>query len=274
MPNTKKSRESKGSKGSKTSSRSVMGTLMPPVDIDDVSKLNELDKRISIGPVLVFIYADWCNYCQKFKPKMEELENDPNRSIQTVRIRDDMFPKSSLNTTKITSYPTLMLLNEGQPVVFKDKDGKVAPAIPDYTNMAQMKSIVRNAGTPAAKEILEGKEPANTILKMGPLTPVSTNLSQGPPDIIADRLSASTVNQLNTNLMNSSVALKQQSNNPMQLGGGQMGGSLWSQLMLASKDVAPAAALFLGASLFNTPKQGSKTRKQKGTKRKTRRLKN
>jgi len=53
-----------------------------------------------------------------------------------------------------------------------------------------------------------------------------------------------------------------------------MGGSLWSQLMLASKDVAPAAALFLGASLLNKQKRHSKTRKQKGTKRKTRRLKN
>jgi len=137
-----------------------------------------------------------------------------------------------------------------------------------------MKAIVRNAGTPAAKEILEGNEPNNNILKMDPLSSALTNLSQGPPNIIADRLSESTVNQLNTNLMNSSDALKKQSNNPMQLGGSQHGGSLWSQLMLASKDVAPAVALFLGASLLNTPKRGSKTRKQKGAKRKTRRLKN
>lgn len=99
--------------------------------------------------------------------------------------------------------------------------------------------------------------------------PISTNQSSTPPNIIADRLSEPTVNHLNTALVNSTKVLRQSGNNPMQLGGGpnsQSGGSLWSQLVRASYEVAPAAALFLGASMLNKSRRSS-TRKMKKSKK-------
>jgi len=283
----------KKSKGNK--SRSLMGSLLPPVDIQDESQLDELNNRISIGPVSIFlVYADWCGHCQKFKPMMEELENDPNRTVQIGRIRDDVFPKSSLNGTKLEGYPTLMLVKkDGSAVSFKNSQGQITNAIPDHTNMNQMKTLIRTAGTPQAQSLLQStkvNKPNNNILSMKPLSsvamnntsdnlvqtasenveePISMNQSSAPPNIIADRLSEPTVNHLNTALANSTKVLRQTGNNPMQLGGGlknQSGGSLWSQLVRASYEVAPAAALFLGASMLNKSTRSS-TRKTKKTKK-------
>jgi len=258
-----------------------MGSLMPPVDIQDESQLKELDKRIAVGPVLVFVYADWCGHCQTFKPKMEELETDPKRTVQVARIRDDVFPKSNLRDVKLEGYPSLMLIkkNTGKPAVFQTPEGAITNTIPDYKNMNQMKTLVRTAGTPQGQKLLEQGKPSNSILTMKPLSPEVTSVEAPvesavpvsmPPNILADRLPASVVSQLNTSLTASNKALQSVGNNPMQVGGSQHGGSLWSQLLVASKDVAPAAALFLGASMLhkNTRrKNGSKTKRSKGTKR-------
>ena len=96
-----------------------MGKLLPPVDITSPSQLNELDKRISIGPItLVMIYADWCGHCTRFKPMMEELENSSGRSVQVARVRDNVLPQSALANIPNEGYPSLMLIK---------KDGTAAP---------------------------------------------------------------------------------------------------------------------------------------------------
>jgi thiol-disulfide isomerase/thioredoxin len=217
-------RGGKVKKTSKTNmSRSVMGRLLPPVDIQDESQLGELDKRISIGPVLVFVYADWCGHCQRYKPTMEKLESEPGRTIQTARIRDDVYPKSSLNGTPPQGYPTLMLVKKnGEVAKFKDENGEITTAIPNHKDLNQMKVLVRNAGTPEAEQLLETEKVNNSVLKMEPLSPVSgvstmgttsipttpnTPRSNMPNSIVSDRLSSSTVNQLNSVLVNSSNSL-------------------------------------------------------------------
>ena len=153
----------KTKKMKKSAARSLKGRIMPPVDITNVGELNELDKRLQAGPItLVFVYADWCGHCQKYKPNMEQLENMRNRSVQTVRIRDDMFPKSSINGTKIEGYPSLLLIKprengeeNPQPVVFEQENGKTSNVIPDHHNMKNMGAIVANAGTPDGLKILD-----------------------------------------------------------------------------------------------------------------------
>lgn len=155
------SRKSKKSK--KSSTRSVRGRILPPVDITNINDLNKLDERINAGPItLVFVYADWCGHCQKYKPNMEELEGMSNRSVQTVRIRDDVFPKSSINGAKIEGYPSLLLIKprentseDPKPVVFEQENGETTNVIPDHHNMQNMGAIVANAGTPAGLRILD-----------------------------------------------------------------------------------------------------------------------
>lgn len=153
----------KTKKMKKSVARSVKGRIMPPVDITNENDLNQLDKRLQAGPItLVFVYADWCGHCQKYKPNMEELENMPNRSVQTVRIRDDMFPKSSINGAKIEGYPSLLLIKprengeeNPQPIVFEQENGETSNVIPDHHNMKNMGAIVANAGTPSGLKILD-----------------------------------------------------------------------------------------------------------------------
>jgi len=79
-------------------------------------------------------------------------------------------------------------------------------------------------------------------------------------NIINDRLSAEQVRSLNSQLMNtSSIKLKKATE---QVGGGF--GGLFGHLVAASKNIAPAAALFLASTIVNKKKDS------RSVKRKTR----
>jgi thiol-disulfide isomerase/thioredoxin len=260
-------------------SRSTMGRLLPPIDIKDIKFLDELEKRIKAGPLtLAFVYADWCGHCQRFKPTMEQLENLPGRSVQTVRIRDDMFPKTSLSSAKIEGYPTLMLVDKtGKVESFKTEDGQVTNAIPDHTNVQKMTALVRTAGRKEGLDVMEASKMQNenpeTISmdppSLGNLSNATVNPSVATPEIpkniLADRLSESSVQRLNANLVKSSNSLLKEATAPMK-GGAQTGGSLWSQLMVASGRLAPAVALFVGAEAYRQ-KKGRKSRRSRSRSR-------
>ena len=255
-------------KTKKNTSRSVMGKLMPPVDIRDENQLKELDKRIKIGPVtLVLVYADWCGHCQRFKPMMEQLETIPGRTIQTARIRDDMLPKSSLSSAKIEGYPTLMLVEKsGKVASFKNENGEVTNAIPDHANMENMTAIVRNAGKKEGVALLNKEnQTEDEVLSVQPLNAKNASVeAKAPNNIIADRFSSESVSKLNSNLVNSQNALLKEAtgSTDYEKSTKQLGGSLWSSLMTASQQLAPAAALFLAAEAVNRRKR-RKTRKPK-----------
>jgi len=242
-----------GGKTRKYMPRSVMGRLLPPVDVTNESMLSELDKRISIGPVtLVFVYADWCGHCQRFKPEMDKLEALPGRSIQIARVRDDMLPKSSLNNTKIAGYPSLLLIKKsGEATTFQDEKGEVSNVVPDHGDMNKMTTLVRNAG----------KEEGVSMLEKG---------DSSEKNIVTDRLSESNVSALNTTLKNSKNRNIQKTTGPAgpaeMVGGGLVGGSLvggglWSHLYAASQNIAPAAALLLSAVAVGKKTRSRKTRK-------------
>ena len=232
--------------------------------------------------------AKWCGHCQQLRPILEEVEKDPNRSIQIVKIEDTVFPKSRYSSEKIEGYPTLMLIDEkGSVVKFKNSKGEVTNSIPNYNDKESLRTLVRTAGRPEANTLLE-----NSTISMKPpsVSPSinSSNLSESltrasnatvnpatptpnmPKNIVADRLSESTVKSLNNTLINSSNSLVRETARPMR--GGFYGGGLWSQLAVAAQQLAPAAALFAtGIALKNTRKRrGSrrgKSRRGRGQRR-------
>jgi thiol-disulfide isomerase/thioredoxin len=254
----------------KASSRTVMGSLLPPIDITEPKQLSELDKRIRKGPLtLVLVYADWCGHCQSFKPMMEQLESCPERSIQTARVREDMFPQSSISSAKIEGYPTLLLVKQsGEVASFKNDQGEITNAIPEHTDMQKMTAIVKNVGTNAGQNALASSEvvtpyvsSSEVIANESVVTP-DENTSI-PKNIIADRLSANHVNTLNRTLVRSADQLLKQATAPIVKQGGGCG-SLWSNLMLASQKVAPAALLFLGAESMKRRRTTKRRRSTKG----------
>lgn len=139
------------------------GRLSAPVDVDSTKKVKNFEGLQT--PILVFVYAPWCGHCTKYKPMWEELENDSNRSINMARVRDDMLSSTSLTerAEPISSYPTVLLIGEdGKAVNFKGDAAAVSQAVPNHGDMDTMRSIVRNAGTPEGKSILNSSviEPA------------------------------------------------------------------------------------------------------------------
>lgn len=244
-----------------------MGRLLPPVDITSTSQLNDLDERIRSGPLtLVLIYADWCGHCQRFKPMMSKLESMPGRSIQTARVRDDVFPSSSISSQKINGYPSLMLIDKnGNSTLFKDKHGNVSNTVPEYTDMSKMTTLVRNAGTPQGQTLLTiSKSEESVVPNVKPLSG-TPNVEK---NIVADRLSVEQVSNLNTQMANSSNPTVANATKTTQSGGqqGGMGMGLFGSLIAASQQLAPAAALFLGAEVLNK-KRTRKSRKTRKSRR-------
>ncbi len=249
----------------KATSRTVMGSLLPPIDITEPKQLSELEKRIRKGPLtLVLVYADWCGHCQHFKPMMEQLENAPERSIQTARVREDVFPQSSIASAKIEGYPTLLLVKQsGEVAAFKNDQGEVTNAIPDHTNMQKMTAIVKNAGTEAGQTAFESSVVTPNVSSSEVAVVQTDENTSIPKNIVADRLSANHVNTLNRTLVRSADQLLKQATAPIVKQGGGCG-SLWSNLVLASQKVAPAALLFLGAESMKRRRTTKRRRSAKG----------
>jgi thiol-disulfide isomerase/thioredoxin len=73
--------------------------------------------------ILVLVYADWCGHCQRFKPDWKSLGNMPSRNVPMVSIRDDVFPKSPLQSMmSVDGYPTVAVVNTAQNIAVNVKN--------------------------------------------------------------------------------------------------------------------------------------------------------
>lgn len=289
-------------KQQKKGSRTKMGKIMSPVDITSSTMLNALDERIAAGPLtLVFVYADWCGHCQRFKPEMSKLESLSGRTIQTARVRDDVFPSSSLNKLPVDGYPSIMLVDtNGSAVQFKDETGSVSNTIPDYKNATLMNSIVKNAGKPqminvikdntqqgiSPETIASAPEATAATSASTAVTPYVENIGSAtalPPSANTNRLvinnqqaiintaSGSKKSPISSNTEHSSQKL---------IGGGKgraakKGGSLLQFLKSAAYATGPAVGLLAVAAATTRrrsrtsgiKKRINKTRSRKGSRR-------
>lgn len=88
-----------------------------------IEELNEnnFDKKIKDGIKLVVFSTDWCVFCKKQKPILEELSNE-NVWIGNV---DADKNTSIVNSLGITGFPSFVLFKDGKPFAnfsgYKDK---------------------------------------------------------------------------------------------------------------------------------------------------------
>ena len=92
---------------------------------------NNFEEHIKTGLKLVEFYAEWCGYCKKQKPILEELSKN-NIWIGTLDV--DKSPKIPDNYG-ITGYPSFILF----------KEGKIISRISGYHNKSELLSeIIKN----------------------------------------------------------------------------------------------------------------------------------
>ena len=275
----------RATKKKNSTTRGLMGSIMPPVDVNSDEMMGEFVKRMKKGPVtLVLVYAPWCGHCVQYKPEFEKMVNTPNRNIQVAQLRDDMVNKAPLKNANINSYPSVILVN---------KEGEVVEEVQDRNNTQKMNQILEegtgsngalstNTGNNAnANSITNQIEQYNDLSK-----PTKNNVAA---DIANEMEPVATGNVTVPNMQNDSKSANMSKKNTDSLvykakvgGGGcgcpftsatlgpQAGGSgLYGLLSSVATGALPAAAL-LGTGMVLSQRQ-RKTRKQKKASRKTKR---
>jgi thioredoxin len=66
-------------------------------------------------PVLVDLYADWCQPCKQLEPILEEISNELAGKLKLVRVNIDQSPNVA-RAFRVQSIPMLVLLHQGRPV--------------------------------------------------------------------------------------------------------------------------------------------------------------
>lgn len=283
------------------------GRVLPPVDIRNPSAIGDLLTRIRKGPItVVLVYADWCGHCKDFKPIFERAEKSPNRTAQTVKVNDVMFPQVTdaiKNKLNVNAKPMNV---EGYPsVILVDKNGNMIKNVAPVKNEETMKKLMESSGTLAEEAELgsmpdavpeEGlKEPeaepgnslpplnansansTNSARSIGSLVPASqrkSNLANitNEQDITAmpEQVSSSVIEPPSEEAITNDFI---QSANSANMGKRQQGGSLLAILGQSAYKLAPAGVLLglAGATVMRrkrTMKGGRRTVKRRRIQRK------
>lgn len=291
-------------KTKKRGSSTRMGRVMPPIDVNKASMMDELAKRIKKGLTIVLVYANWCGHCHTYKPKFEELQGNKNRTVETAAVEsefwDEAQKKLNIKNGAIEGYPSVIAVSpEGKVVNFRDSEGSMTNTIPDHNNMDYMKNIMEN-GIPAVNKknnSVNGNNLKNSNLNSTSLNSSPTmnsnlikNMSEAvqeidtsqtikdsiPPDQSADNI---TPVQNNKKAMDSLVyrpsgsAPAYTSAQEQQRGGGcgyslsgLRGGSLYGLLTSVASEAA-TPALLLGTAAYLSKKKRKATKTRKGKKR-------
>ena len=90
------------------------------INVNNSNNLKKLDTLIKKKePVLVLYYANWCHYCQDFKPEWNNLVKKCKVDTAELESSDSHLSKETHHT--VTSYPTLKLYVNGKTVNYDEQ---------------------------------------------------------------------------------------------------------------------------------------------------------
>lgn len=258
----------------KSTTRGMMGSIMPPVDVNSDEMMGEFVKRMKKGPLtLVLVYAPWCGHCVQYKPEFEKMVATPNRNIQVAQLRDDMVNKAPLKNANINSYPSVIVV---------DQNGSVVEEVQNRNDTEKMNQILENTSAKAGP-ITNSVSITNKIEEYNDLSkPTKNNVAA---DIANEMQTVASQNVTVPNVMNDSrKAINNSKKNTDSLvyrgggcgcpfarlsgGTGQAGGctGLYGLVSSVAQGTLPAVAL-LGTAAYLAKKR--KTKRRKISRRKT-----
>ena len=86
---------------------------------------------------LIFIYADWCGHCTRFKPTWEKIETFSKKNggfdVQAMNV-DDEVNKPFIHQYGVNSFPTLLIFSDGKFMKYQeDRDfDKIISAVENF----------------------------------------------------------------------------------------------------------------------------------------------
>ena len=120
------------SKNGKNSKEEASGN----VSVRSPDQIEKLEDVIHTGPVVfVLVHADWCGYCQTYKPLWKELEETPGRTANMAMIHHDMVEKSpTLKNASVPGYPSVLKVYPSGKI----EEYKGTNAMPNIRNKESM----------------------------------------------------------------------------------------------------------------------------------------
>jgi rhodanese-related sulfurtransferase len=91
----------------------VSGSTANQIFPSNDSLSSEIDDILSSGkPVFLFLYVDWCHFCQQQIPIIDELEQEYNGKITFFRVNCEDHPKA-MKEFEASGYPSMFLMDKG-----------------------------------------------------------------------------------------------------------------------------------------------------------------
>lgn len=73
---------------------------------------------------VVFVFADWCGHCTRFKPTWEKIEQVSKKTglfdVQALNV-DDKQNSAFIEQYEVSSFPTIMLFSKGKFTKYDDE---------------------------------------------------------------------------------------------------------------------------------------------------------
>ena len=85
------------------------------IDVTDATFQAEVIDRSMTTPVVVDLWATWCNPCKTLTPILERVVGETNGQVELVKVDVDANPGIS-QAFRVQSIPMVVAFKDGQPV--------------------------------------------------------------------------------------------------------------------------------------------------------------